>query len=214
MRVASVLYAGFVAAASCQFDPYGAADDGGADSVADATLPIVPDASPGLDAAIADADVGRDATKGCPEAYVADPSTGSSYRVVLEAIAWQPAEKACEAEGTHLVQIDDDHEHAQVVGLAGKHVGADIDKIWLGLDDRKSENLWRFVTGEAASEAQLYWNPGEPSGNADCAAFYRLNDSLPDDGGRYDDVSCSDTQRIAGYVCECDGRAALPSSYE
>ncbi len=202
MGLAPMFWASLVVLAGCQFDPSGLADTND-DMRTTADASSINDAQP---------IIGADATA-CPADYTPSAITGTSYHFVASTILWSPAEAACETEGTHLVVITGAEERAEVLRIAGKSPVGTIDKIWMGLTDRKSEGIWIFVTGAPASELQLNWNNGEPNGSADCTAFYRANELAPDQAGRYDDAACGDLFRIAGYMCECDGAAADTSAY-
>jgi hypothetical protein len=198
-----VLLIALGALSGCQFDPHGSTDLGDdARLSADAEIVDPPDAAP----------TAPDAST-CPPGYFFSSVTGSSYHYVSGSILWLPAEMACEAEGTHLVVITSDVERNVVLGIAGPSPMGTIDQVYMGLTDRKIENTWRFVTGALATDDELPWNDGEPSGAADCTAFYRENDVKPAQGGRYDDASCTVPFHNAGYVCECDGVAVDPTAF-
>ncbi len=214
MRTAAAFFIGLATTAiagACHFDTGGADGDGG--GMADAAVGL-PDAVAPIDAFVPVADTMQSPdARVCPAGYVDLEVTGTAYRFVPGTIAWLAAEQACEAEGTHLIAIDDVTEQLQMVQLVGASPEGEVDQVWIGINDRKTEGGFRFVTGAAVSDEQLFWNDNEPLGAADCVAFYRTNTLILERAGRYNDENCGTTQVIAGYICECDGMDADPASY-
>src|SRR5262245_15812491 len=50
----------------------------------------------------------------CPTSYVTIGQLSSRYRLITTSTVWLSAEQSCEADGTHLVIVDDATELAQV----------------------------------------------------------------------------------------------------
>jgi len=129
--------------------------------------------------------------------YAAWPGFTSTYRADdAGALDWAVAEATCEAEGAHLVVVDDAAEHAEVRARA-------TGVVWIGLSDRITEGTFLHVTGAAL--AYHGW-PGAPQSNTgeDCVEL------LLD--GPYEDTACVQNVPNA-YVCECDGVPAQPSAF-
>ena len=76
-------------------------------------------------------------------------------------------------------------------------------KYYIGL--KKDQGEWRWLSNRnsvPASIRKLPWSPGEPNGGSDtnCATIYgRYLRHLV---GLFDDLSCSDREEDAGYICE------------
>jgi cysteine-rich repeat protein len=86
-------------------------------------------------------------------AWVAEPHTGSAYRLFVERVPWQKAQATCAARGAHLATFADAAEQAFV---AARFQGA----VWIGSHMGERE---RFVwlTGEAVRFTDFA--PGEPN---------------------------------------------------
>jgi hypothetical protein len=147
-----------------------------------------------LDAPPADAPV--DAALVCPGNYVSVPGESSRYRAINNSSEWLLAEQACEADGTHLWIPDSANEKSQMVALLP------AQNIWTGVTDRKVIGEWLRVTGGVAT--YLPWNVSEPDAtDLECVYLDGLTNLLSDQG-------CLSGRR---YICECDGAAAMPSTY-
>lgn len=113
---------------------------------------------------------------------------GSCYRKLGRRQSWSRARTECLDWGGDLVTLDDDAEQAFVL----EHV-ADMDRFWLGLNDREAEMSWRWSSGSTASFRS--WAEGEPndgSDGSDCAE-YRA------EAGAWFDQDCELDKRA---VCE------------
>jgi hypothetical protein len=151
---------------------------------------------PAKDAAKGDLVAAADVVVACPSGYSKINGSTSSYRVATAPGNWLPAEQACEADGTHLMIIDDANEGMLVgVVLPGTAV-------WTGVTDRITTGQFRKVTGSLAS--YLPWASGQPAaGGTRCTTF----DSTT---GLMSNTVCG-AGRI--YVCECDGLKAVAGTY-
>jgi hypothetical protein len=194
------------ALAGCQFDPSGfsahdgageptpadAAPDAGSDvpmidaapiGFADAAPPTVADAAPPFV---------------CPAGYVADPISGTSYRLSALPASWRSAEADCENDDAHLAIVSDQHEIAHVDAMAAG------SPVWVGLSDSLDEGIFLWVDGLDASFQP--WHFGEPNDGGlfgeDCVSLAQ---------GGYNDEGCIAT--LHRYVCECDGLPADPASF-
>jgi hypothetical protein len=155
-------------------------------STATDALPQVDDAGP--DAAI-DA---PSPTASCPASYELIHGT-SRYRLGTAA-TWTAAQEACEADGGHLVVIDDSAENAFVIGLQP------TGDLWIGMSDHLAEGTFVWVSGAPLSAGHQSWQvvpapqPNDGGGSEDCG---ELNVT-----GVWNDNTCDAVQN---YVCECDG---------
>lgn len=157
-------------------------------------IPVDAAADAAPDAAI---DADDNAVDPCADSYTATFGT-SRYRIETTAVAWDAAERACEADGRgmHLVLFGDSPEMNAVEAL---EMGTPI---WVGLSDRITEGEFVNVTGTKPLFEP--WQTDDPSfAGPGCVGF--------DPSARtYHDVAC-DTP--VAYVCECDGMRARPSSF-
>ena len=126
---------------------------------------------------------------GCPAAYWTGPLAN-----------WSEARVACEANGGHLVVIDEMTENDEVVLLAaGLHV-------WIGYTDAASEGAFAWIEGTSAF---THWATGEPNNagaggtDEDCAFLHaEINSAHVPSGmtGYWTDIACNTP---IAYVCEC-----------
>lgn len=131
---------------------------------------------------------------------------GSTSRYKQGAIRqnWVDAERDCEADGGHLIVIDDDVENAwlaQVASLSLTNQKSSHQLAWLGLGDHAKEGEFSWVTGVPLSLSS--WFGGEPNSlnkAEDCGEMRA--------SGLWNDDRCN---AELAYVCECDG---LPSAGE
>lgn len=161
----------------------GADAPAGADAPHEIDAPGTPDAPPPpVDAT----------TLNCPGNYIFELN-GHRYRVGTG--TWFAAETSCEADGQHLVVIDD---FTEFVGVDGVTTGP----AWIGMSDHAEEGHFRWLTN--GNDVDSGWKFGEPSnsGNTeDCGAL------VPGLGAGYNDDDCT---RTHDYVCECDGEVVMP----
>jgi hypothetical protein len=151
----------------------------------DAAIDAVPDAPP-------------DTIDPCAATYTV--MIGQSYyRFSATGAGWDVAEHACEADGrgSHLVVFDNTVERNMVEDVVKSTV------IWVGITDRANPDI-RFLDVMGVEPTFLPWQSMDPAfPGPGCVQF--------DPSSRLiHDQDCS-TQ--VAYVCECDGIAALPSSY-
>lgn len=156
----------------------------------------VPDAGAG--------DAGEDASRepACMASYelTAEGST-SRYKMGAERAMWIDAARDCEADGAHLIVIDDAAENDWLSTIAETVITDEMSShqlLWLGLGDSRSEGTFRWV---AEREGDLMpWAADEPNslyGDEDCVEIRA--------GGEWNDDRCD---AELAYVCECDGIAS------
>lgn len=140
-------------------------------------------------------DTAIDMSSACPAGYSAT-ATGT-YRHVTTVSTWDAARADCADDGssTHLVVFANLAENEAVSLLFGV-------KLWIGLSDRVSTGVYRWVTLEDTlafpPASGPPWKGGQPNDGGgdieDCA--------LMETSGLWDDRPCNnDTNE---YVCECD----------
>jgi hypothetical protein len=132
----------------------------------------------------------------CPGNYVTLGVGSSVYRLETNSVTWLSAEQSCEADGQHLVIVDDVTElDAVAAAIPGEN-------IWVGVTDRKTIGTWLKVTGGAAT--YLPWDSSEPD-LADFECVYLDAVTL-----KFVDQGCTSGRRA---VCECDTVPPDPTSY-
>lgn len=158
------------------------------------------DAPSGIDAARSDGgrerdasfDAGFDAGPRCPAGYVLN-DVGTCYRDVTSGASWQSAEEDCEDDGAHLVVVDSAEE------LDGIPFGR-----WIGYSETVMQGTFVWVTGPGASTFAPPWGGTDPDTTADAFCVERRTDGFRDD-------NCFEAK---AYVCEHDGRAADPRTWD
>lgn len=123
----------------------------------------------------------------------------SHYKVVTAGQPWPVAERDCEADGAHLVIVDDATEETYLTSLAKQNTtdnGSTNELVWLGLSDQTVEGTFEWVTGLPLTLS--HWSGGEPNNS-----FGGIEDCVEIRGsGDWNDDHCS---AHLAYVCECDG---------
>jgi hypothetical protein len=153
-----------------------------------------------------DADVTVDAimvdAAGCPASYTTAAGLTSRYRVVLApSSTWLQAEALCEADGTHLIVIDNVTENNYARSL-----NATVDEhVWLGGGDHLVEGTFGWITGQAF--VFMRWGSTEPNNSMGVEDVMEI-----DNNGLWNDEK---NVGLATYhtVCECDGLTAMPARY-
>jgi hypothetical protein len=169
--------------------------DGEGDS--DATLPGQPDAAPVVDAPPApDAEDNADAAPPADARPCVEGddrvvgSNGNCYIYVATGTAWADAQTACVGLGGHLATSASQVENDDFSPMAGQ-----LD-VWIGGTDDPTENLWRWINGEAMGYTN--WRTDEPNnGNGNFEEDCMIIEG--DNGGLWDDRPC-DT--LFGFICE------------
>lgn len=124
----------------------------------------------------------------------------SRYKQGASRQIWVVAERDCEAEGGHLVVIDDEAENEWMAQFAAQSLtneGSSHQLAWIGLGDHAKEGEFRWVTGVPVTLTS--WFSSEPNSlydSEDCGEMRAT--------GKWNDDRCN--AQLA-YVCECDGVA-------
>ena len=66
--------------------------------------------------------------------------------VIDQPVPWVKAEGVCVLSGGHLVHIEDQQEQDFVTQFVKKY--SPHKPIWLGLNDKKKEGVWRWTSGK------------------------------------------------------------------
>ncbi|KAJ0060527.1 hypothetical protein NL108_015021 [Boleophthalmus pectinirostris] len=108
----------------------------------------------------------------------------SIYLVSQMGKNWMDSKEECEKLGASLVIISSPEEQTFVSELTPQSV-------WIGLTDRETEGVWKWVNGEAVNTT--HWRPNQPDnwGEEDCGeiSFDKL----------WNDRDCSEKKH---FVCE------------
>ena len=139
---------------------------------------------------------------GCPATYTSRVGLTSKYRVVLAtSTTWLEAEAFCEADGAHLIVIDDLAEN----NFARSLIATTNEHVWLGGGDHLVEGTFGWVTGRPMTFTR--WGSTEPNNTSNIEDCMEI-----DSNGLWNDER---NPGLATYhtVCECDGFAVLPARY-
>lgn len=116
----------------------------------------------------------------------------SCYKVHTSPNTWDVAVRKCLDLNSKLVDITNSEENVFVTILVA---AAGFHRAWIGLSDRRQENL--FVWTDGSYYAFTNWGPIEPNGNtSENCVFIDSNNS------RWADVACNDSYTS---ICEKTG---------
>lgn len=134
----------------------------------------------------------------CPAGCDGVVLAGISYMACSQGATWSDAEVLCQAQGMHLIRVDDEAENTRAVELA-RGLGS---YVWLGGSSlsRAGSFTWPdgaafFTAGAPVDGVYQNFEPGQPVADAgrNCV---QLHDSA---AGPWSNAPCSD---VKPYVCE------------
>jgi hypothetical protein len=141
-----------------------------------------------------------DASSECPADFVRAGT--SCYRVnhfqdTGDGNAFVASEALCEAQGGHLLVIDDAAEWTRVSALG--LLGTDY---WIGVSELAQLGVYRTVLDDVAT--YLPWDTSEPDSGVDHCVGVRVAT-----GNLYDNVCTG----LDDSICEYDGRQPVPAAW-
>ena len=121
-----------------------------------------------------------------------------------EARSWETSRFLCQnsSEGD-LVSIEEEEERNFV-----KNIIKNLTTIKYFIGLKKDDGKWKWVSNQTtvdSAKGKSPWAPHQPSGtsnqdrNDHCATIYGKYRSYL---GRFDDISCSRSEKVAGHICE------------
>lgn len=123
--------------------------------------------------------------------WVLNPLTRHRYSLIPFALPWHAARAYAEANGGHLVVINDKEENEWLV----KTFGGDTE-YWTGLTDEEEEGKWKAVNGETVE--YFNWAPTEPDNYRKNQHYVIINSKAPHlnqtDSGRWNDVPANEVR--------------------
>ncbi|HJL14377.1 MAG TPA: C-type lectin domain-containing protein [Sandaracinaceae bacterium LLY-WYZ-13_1] len=125
---------------------------------------------------------------------------GRTYVLCPDAVSHAQAVTACESTGLSLVRIESEEEQAWVWDQAGEALERGAKDLWIGLDDREEEGVFRWNDGSEptyvnwAEDQPDHGGTGEDARDEDCVEMGSYIE------GRWNDLSC-ETDYL-GFVCE------------
>jgi hypothetical protein len=151
----------------------------------------------------ADSPTGDGAVAGCPAGYGMHVGLPSLYKLIPAAGTWFESEVMCEADGTHLIVIDNlaENNFARSLNLTSS------EHVWLGGGDQVNEGTFVWVTGVPMTYTK--WGPAEPNNTMGVEDVMEI-----DDGGLWNDEAVQGANSSTYHaICECDGQPVVPGSY-
>lgn len=152
----------------------------------------------------------------CPATYdITFETSTTRYRHVTAGRNWLDAQNACAADlpgRTHLVVLDDDVERVSLVSALEDR--GFVGTFWIGLSDRRSENVFLWVTLQPVGmppRTTPPWGAGQPDNQNGAQHCVRIQ-GMQSGGqwGLFDDAECAATFE---YICECDDYAPATDNY-
>ncbi|XP_030643632.1 C-type lectin domain family 6 member A-like [Chanos chanos] len=118
----------------------------------------------------------------------------SLYYISTEEKIWSESRQDCIKRGANLVIINSEEEQKFVDELRK----ISYSSLWIGLTDRDTEGVWKWVDGTALNTE--YWYEGHPNvgqyENERCVFIFWVHNSLKS----WYDVSCS--HYMYHWICE------------
>uniref|UniRef100_A0A914QB15 C-type lectin domain-containing protein n=1 Tax=Panagrolaimus davidi TaxID=227884 RepID=A0A914QB15_9BILA len=103
--------------------------------------------------------------KTCPEGWTYFDYTGFCYKVLVNQMVWDQAEKACIAEGSHLISIHSWREMIFATYLASPYSSNACDwhaQTWIGFYTHDHNQTYHWTDGTPFDYHS--WGPREPNG--------------------------------------------------
>ncbi|XP_061179353.1 macrophage mannose receptor 1-like [Saccostrea echinata] len=120
-----------------------------------------------------------------------DPNSNNCYQFFDKQLDWMDAREVCRNNGGDLASIESRVEQAYI---AGKINNMNSIALWIGINDRATENKFIWVDGSPV--AYLHWANGEPNNyrnrNEDCGNIYTST-------SYWNDSPCSGRN---GFICK------------
>ncbi|XP_052797503.1 alpha-N-acetylgalactosamine-specific lectin-like [Mya arenaria] len=113
----------------------------------------------------------------CPDGWLYNK--GSCYLYSNEPLTFPAAQRVCEDNGSHLVDINDEAENTFLKDIARQMTPRNW---WTGLTDMANEGEW--IWSDSSEPTFTDWITGEPDGHGDCVFLrhgsqdYKWSDNL------------------------------------
>ncbi|XP_035682665.1 plasminogen-like [Branchiostoma floridae] len=123
---------------------------------------------------------------------------GTSYKVFTETKSHYEAERTCEADGGHLVDIKTESLHNFILDMVRAVNPYRLQDYWIGLNDKRTYNVWTWSDGTLLGDCGFTkWAPGEPNNGfgwgQDCGQLWAARQL------RWDDDFCN---ILKGFICQ------------
>nr|QNH72435.1 toxin candidate TRINITY_DN18450_c0_g1_i1.p1 [Pachycerianthus borealis] len=139
--------------------------------------------------------INGDASGCCPDGWV--PNDGACFLFYTYGTkTWPEAKDFCREWGSELVTIKSS-QHQDFIWQQIKYMVSSSQKrkFWIGLNDRKSEDVWEWTDG--SKDEYRLWQTGQPndiSGDQDCAEL-----GTYDMDGTWNDSKCENKN---WFICK------------
>lgn len=121
--------------------------------------------------------------------WVVNPLRRHQYAAIPFTLPWHAAKAFAEANGGHLVVINNKEENDWLVSTFGGDT-----EYWTGLTDEAEEGKWKAVNGETVE--YFNWAPPEPDNYRKAQHYVIINSKAPHlnqtDAGRWNDVPANE----------------------
>ncbi|KAG7235854.1 hypothetical protein INR49_002051 [Caranx melampygus] len=136
----------------------------------------------------------------CPEDWLLFET--SCYRISSQRKSWDDSRQDCLERDADLVIINNRLEQNFLTGFTVA--------TWVGMTDRKVEDVWVWVDGTLVNRVSLQWAPGQPDnafGGEDCGELRTMSDFMG-----LNDFNCSERLQWIYYTIAGSSRAEDPGS--